>query len=59
MYFILYSDYSKIGNVCRGIKTIPKPQEFYNAGTSSPGFEIPGSATVGDMVDISHFYFLL
>ena len=28
-----------------GIKTKPRPQEFYRAGTAPPGFEIPGSAT--------------
>ena len=29
----------------KGIKIIPRPQEFYCAGTTPPGFEIPGSAT--------------
>ena len=32
--------------MCRGIKTIPKPQEFYRA----PGSEIPGSVTEIDMI---------
>ena len=27
------------------IKTNPRPQEFYRAGTAPSGFEIPGSAT--------------
>ena len=33
--------------MCEGvIKTNPRPQEFYRAGTAPPGFEVPGSATV-------------
>ena len=28
-----------------GIKTIPRPQEFYRPGTGPPDFEIPGPAT--------------
>ena len=32
--------------VCvKGIQNKPQTQEFYRAGTASPGFEIPGSAT--------------
>ena len=35
----------KIG-MCEGdIKTNPRPQEFYRAGTAPLGFEIPGSTT--------------
>ena len=33
--------------MCEGdIKTNPRPNKFYRAGTAPPGFEIPGSATV-------------
>ena len=33
MYFIHYSNYKNIWYMWRGIKTIPRPQEFYCAGT--------------------------
>ena len=36
----------KIGYVWKGIKTNPRSQEFYRAGTAPPGFEIPGTVTV-------------
>ena len=33
--------------MCEGdIKTNLRPQEFYRAGTATPGFEFSGSATV-------------
>ena len=31
---ILYSHYENIGHICRSIKTIPRPQTFYRAGTA-------------------------
>ena len=34
MYCILCSHYDKIGHICRGIKTIPRSQTFYRAGTA-------------------------
>ena len=47
IFIIFYTLTRKtIGCVCRGIKTIPKPQEFYRA----PGSEIPGSVTEIDMI---------
>ena len=35
----------KAEGVLRGIKTLPRPQEFYRTWTGPPGFEISGSAT--------------
>ena len=35
MYFILYSNYKSLGYVLRGIKTVPRPQEFYRADTAT------------------------
>ena len=47
MYHILYSISLQkyIGYVWRGIKTIPRPQEFYRNGTAHPGYEILRSTT--------------
>ena len=43
------SHYKNIGCMIRGIKTIPRPQEFYWAATAPSGFEIPGFATVSSL----------
>ena len=37
--------YTKVKGVLRGIKTVPRPQEFYRARTALAGFEISCSAT--------------
>ena len=39
------------------IKTIPRPQKLYRAGTPSPGFEISGSATGILMENMKFFWF--
>ena len=45
LWIITKADPGNIVNVWRGIKTIPRPQEFYH---TPPCFEIPGSATESD-----------
>ena len=36
MYLILYSHQKNVGYMLMGIKTIPRPQGFYSAGTPPP-----------------------
>ena len=55
IYFTLYSHYKTIGYVWRGIKIIPRPQEFYRA----PGSEIPGSVTEIDMYKLTDTFYIL
>ena len=49
MYFVLYSHYKTKGMCEGGIKKYLRPLKFYRAGTPPPSFEIPGSATDGDV----------
>ena len=43
----------------KGHKTVPRPQEFYRAGTAPPGSEIPESVTGLTLIDRHILYLLI